>query len=93
MAILGELHHPHVLHMYGVTFHAPNAYIVMELCSSSLLGVMQASAGRAPPFVQRVHWVLQIAYGMQYLHARGVVHRWVGGSVLVGPLTDALCCS
>ncbi len=64
-----------MLHMYGVTFHAPNAYIVTELCVGSLLGVMRASAGRVPPFAQMVQWVLQIAYGMQYLHARGVVHR------------------
>jgi hypothetical protein len=40
VAIQGELHHPNVVTMYGVTFHVPYVYIVMELCRASLLGVM-----------------------------------------------------
>jgi hypothetical protein len=76
-ALLGQLHHPNVVHMYGVTYQHPHAYIVTELCDGSLLQLMRAP-GDAPPLRTRVQLALQVAYGMEYLHSKGIVHRCGG---------------
>lgn len=74
VSILGQLHHPHVVHMYGVTFRTPHAYIIMEMCTTSLQALLQ-SPSEPPAFKTRVQWALHIAVGMEYLHEKGIIHR------------------
>ena len=73
-AILGEVHHPHVLRMFGVSYHPPHAYIVTEQCWGSLLQLLRTRT--APTFSTRLQWALDIAYAMDFLHDRGIVHRY-----------------
>jgi serine/threonine protein kinase len=74
VTILGQLRHPSIVFMYGVTLKHPHAYIVMEMCSSSLQAMLR-SVAKPPRFSTRVKWCLQVAAGLEYLHGMGVIHR------------------
>ncbi len=80
--MLGNLHHPHVLRLFGVAYNHPYAYIVTEQCSCSLLQLMK-SLTVAPAFAVRVRWAQQIAYGMDFLHEQRIIHRRVDPAYLL----------
>ena len=77
VAILGDVHHPPILRMFGVAYQFPHAYIITERGHGSLLQLLR-SRGAPPPFGTRVQWALDIAYAMDFLHDKGIVHRQVG---------------
>ncbi len=79
VAILGDMHHPHILRLFGVAYRFPHAYVVTEQCWCSLLALLRAAGPVVPPFWTRVQWALDIAHAMDFLHDRGIVHRFVQG--------------
>ncbi len=74
VGILGGLSHPHILRMFGVGYKFPHAYIVTERCWGSLLALLRLPRP-TPPYSVRMRWALDIAYAMEFLHERGIVHR------------------
>lgn len=72
-AIMSKLHHPHVVHLYGICHNAPYLYIVTELVPSSLLALL--SAKRDVAMELRLRIGKEIADGMAFLHGRDIVHR------------------
>lgn len=75
--LLSECSHINIAQLYGVCVEAPTFYMVMEFCAGGALSSLLASHSLEPRVI--VDWALQIARGMNYLHAECraacVVHR------------------
>ena len=69
--------HPHVIKFYGVTLSSDSVstYIITELASNGSLYNYLHAKGKKPSPDQSFAWALQVASGMQHLHANNVVHR------------------
>jgi predicted Ser/Thr protein kinase len=68
--ILEKLRHPNIVSFLEVGLHEGKTYFAMELLDGMPL---TAYVGR--PWTQLVPVLIQVCYGMEYLSARGIVHR------------------
>lgn len=68
--ILEKLRHPNIVSFLEVGLHEGKTYFAMELLDGMPL---TAYVGR--PWTQLVPILIQVCYGMEYLSARGIVHR------------------
>lgn len=72
--LLSHLHHPNVLHFYGVCCRGKDVFLVTEFCPASVLNyLMDPQADHSLPMILTL--ALQTARGMRYLHSKGVIHR------------------
>ena len=73
-AILAGLEHDHIVPIYDVGLDQGTRFLVMKLVAGRSLAEILAVEGRQPP--ERVlHWLEDIAAGMDYAHSKGVLHR------------------
>lgn len=70
---LAKLSHPHVVQVYDLVEEGPRLFIAMELIDGGDLdGLLRAGP---VPLPRALAIARQIASGLAYAHARGVVHR------------------
>jgi serine/threonine-protein kinase len=70
----GSLHHPNIVTIldFGEDEGAP--YLVMEYLEGQDMQQLSAS-GQALSLLDKLHVMMQVAEGLQYAHAQGVIHR------------------
>ncbi len=70
----GSLHHPNIVTIldFGEDEGAP--YLVMEYLEGQDLQQLSAS-GQASSLLDKIRVMMQVAEGLQYAHAQGVIHR------------------
>jgi mitogen-activated protein kinase kinase kinase 7 len=81
-ATLAPLRHPNIVNVYGVVLDEtdaarPKVGIVMELMAGGSVHHAIANPAGRPPLAKRLHWWLDAAYGLRYLHAmtpRPLIH-------------------
>eukprot|EP01104_Vermistella_antarctica_P001056 TRINITY_DN11119_c0_g2_i1.p1 TRINITY_DN11119_c0_g2~~TRINITY_DN11119_c0_g2_i1.p1 ORF type:complete len:683 (-),score=95.01 TRINITY_DN11119_c0_g2_i1:177-2225(-) len=90
--LLKELHHPNVVQFIGLCLEK-DIYIVTEFCPNGDLFDLLLFGGGDVSWGLRIQIALQMAEGMAYLHARGIMHRDLKGpNVLIGEdFTVKLC--
>jgi serine/threonine protein kinase len=71
--IAAQLEHPNIIRIRAVSPRGPHVYFVMELCADSL-GARIAREGPLPE-ADIVRITRDVARGLSFAHARGVIHR------------------
>ncbi len=69
-----QIRHPSVVTLLDQNEEAERPYIVMELASTNLRGALQASGGKGLQASTAIRYFLQLAYGLQAAHSKGVSH-------------------
>lgn len=69
-----QLTHPNIVTAFDADEHHGIHYLVMEFVDGQPLGHLVATRG-AMPVKQAVCCVLQAARGLEYAHAKGIIHR------------------
>lgn len=74
--ILGGLHHPNVLHLFGIySSSADDKFMVLEyLNKGSLLSVLKIHGDELNP-LHLLRFIAQSAAGMVYVHEKRIVHK------------------
>ncbi|KDQ17165.1 hypothetical protein BOTBODRAFT_105789 [Botryobasidium botryosum FD-172 SS1] len=80
MEVWQDLRHPNVLPFIGLYLHESKIYLLSPwMKEGDLISFLKRNT-----HADRAHMVLQIAYGLLYLHTRGVVHGDLkGANILV----------
>jgi serine/threonine protein kinase len=82
--MLMQLHHPHIVQFYGVSYHNQHYYIVQELCKGSMYDILthQLDVVGEPrngfdlnDMSIMLEWCIGIAKGLSFMHAKSIVHR------------------
>jgi serine/threonine protein kinase len=80
VGILRNLRHPNILGFMGMCYKAPDTLcIVTELAASSLSDVLakRATSGKQPLSMRKIaRYAKDIARALNYLHHKGVIHRY-----------------
>jgi class 3 adenylate cyclase len=71
-ALLAQLHHPNVAHIFRQDFSAGHAYIAMEYFPG---GDLRSRVGNGMELRTVIKYLKQIAAGLQAIHVAGIVHR------------------
>ncbi len=88
---LFRLRHPNVLTLYGLTIRESSLYIVTEWCENGdLFNYLIKTGGRPLPPQTAFSIAIDIARGLQFLHAKQYVHRDLKSMNCL--LTDNLKC-
>lgn len=74
MTVLEMLHHPNIVHYYGVEVHRDRVFIFMEYCQGGSLARLLEYGRIEDEKVIQVY-AMQMLEGLAYLHHMGVVHR------------------
>ncbi|KAL7747631.1 Suppressor of Sensor Kinase (SLN1), partial [Sorochytrium milnesiophthora] len=74
MKIMEQLSHPNIVQYYGIEVHRDKVYLFMEYVSNGALTGLLENGGIENEDVIR-HYAHQIMLGLEYLHARKIVHR------------------
>ena len=70
-----NLRHNNIVSFYGATVTLPRVSIITEYCpGGSLSNYIKKNKGKIP-FQRKLQMLLDISHGMQYLHAKNVIHR------------------
>ncbi len=69
-----QLHHPNIVTAFDADEQNGIHYLVMEFVNGEPLGQLVATRG-AMPIKQAVSCILQAARGLEYAHAKGIIHR------------------
>ncbi|MCP4657962.1 MAG: serine/threonine protein kinase [bacterium] len=72
--IAGRLEHPNITTVYDSGFHGETPYLVEEYLTGEDLEEQIRRRRPATP-AERVATLLQVARGLEYAHAQGVIHR------------------
>lgn len=75
LELLARLSHPNVIALLGIESHEGRHCIVMEYADGGSAAAMLRSYPSGVPPEQVARVVLDVAAGLDYLHAEGVVHR------------------
>lgn len=83
LSVLVRIRHPNIVTFWGTAADFPLApggkpYIgmVFELCSKgSLYKALHQNGGKRMTFKEKMKYALQVARGMSYIHAKGIIHR------------------
>lgn len=70
----GNLHHRNIVTVYEFGYEGQTPYLVQEYLSGEDLD-QKIKRRDSIPLAQRILWLVQIARGLAYAHARGVIHR------------------
>lgn len=73
--LLSRLRHPNIVHFYGVCITETDVFLVTEYCGGGSVLDLLLNKKRELPLVIVVQIALEIAQGMEYLHAQRVLHR------------------
>lgn len=75
--VLAQLRHPNVLLYMGACTTPPNMFVVTEWCERGSLSTLLYDKQSPLSVCARVHFALQVAHGMCYLHSRPeqIIHR------------------
>ncbi|CAA2960137.1 Probable serine/threonine-protein kinase DDB_G0272254 [Olea europaea subsp. europaea] len=88
---LADLHHPNVVAFYGVVLDGPDgsvATVTEYMVNGSLRNALQKSE-RILDKRKRVMIVMDVAFGMEYLHGRNIVHFDLKSDNLLVNLRDS----
>ena len=80
--LAASLHHPNIVAVYDWGEDGDLPFMVLELLTGGSLRTLLDRGGRLSPS-QAAHVGRQVAQGLQYAHARGVVHRDIKSSNLL----------
>jgi serine/threonine-protein kinase len=80
--LAASLHHPNIVAVYDWGEDGDLPFIVLELLTGGSLRTLLDRGGRLSPS-QAAHVGRQVAQGLQYAHARGVIHRDIKSSNLL----------
>jgi cyclin-dependent kinase len=75
ICLLKELHHENIVRLYDVMFQAPKLTLVFEYCDFDLKKYMESKPGKRLDLYETKCILKQMLCGLQYMHARSVVHR------------------
>ena len=82
LSVLVRIRHPNIVTFWGTAADFPfsqgKPYIgmVFELCSKgSLYKVLHQNHGKRVSFREKMKYALEVARGMSYIHAKGIIHR------------------
>lgn len=75
ICLLKELHHENIVRLYDVMFQAPKLTLVFEYCDYDLKKYMDSKPGKRLDVAEAKLILKQMLCGLQYMHARSVVHR------------------
>ena len=83
--LTAALDHPNIVPVYDVGRHEGRPFIVMKLLEGTVLaGLLREKGGLTSEETQKL--LGQLAAGLDYLHAKGFIHRDVkAGNIFVGP--------
>ena len=75
IAIMKQIHHPHVMALHDVTASDNHLYMVMDFCPRG--AIMETDQLPRPPLPlnDSRRWFADAVLGLQYLHFQGVVHH------------------
>jgi serine/threonine protein kinase len=76
--VLRALRHPNIIQFHGCHVNKREIYIFMELATNGSLTQLAKKFGQLSERNIR-HYTRQMLGGLQYLHARGIVHRDIKG--------------
>lgn len=74
--LLKELRHPNIVRLYDVLFRIPKLTLVFEFCDCDLKQLMETRPNKMlNAQTEVVSFMFQMLNGLNYMHARSVVHR------------------
>ncbi|KJH44101.1 SH2 domain protein [Dictyocaulus viviparus] len=73
--LLRNLDHPNIIRFYGVCLLEQPIYILFELLAEGPLDVYLAKNKEKISGTERLEMVMNIAWGLEYLHSREILHR------------------
>lgn len=79
LRIFEGIHHPHLVHYYGVEIHREEMIIFMEFCPEGTLKNLAASTDNGLPEELIRRFTRQLLEAVQILHQNGIVHRDIKG--------------
>ena len=93
MALLRSISHSNVLQFCGVVYRDGRLHLITEFIGGGTLeSIIRESSADSLPYVKRVSFAKDIATGMDYLHARGIIHRDLNShNCLVREVSGSLC--
>jgi len=75
---VARLRHPNLVTLYSIGFDQGVRYLAMEFVEGRGLDELLAeadAAGRHLPVADVLRWIAEVARGLDYAHAEGVIHR------------------
>jgi eukaryotic-like serine/threonine-protein kinase len=72
--IAGNLQHRNIVTVFEFGYHEETPYLVQEFLSGEDLD-HKIKRGDAVPLATKISWLVEVARGLAYAHAQGVVHR------------------
>ncbi|EFO91309.1 hypothetical protein CRE_11752 [Caenorhabditis remanei] len=72
--ITHKMEHPHITKTIGISIDTLPPMLVMELMGPSLLSHLE-KYGKYTTIGEKLHYCLQMAYGLNYMTEKGIVHR------------------
>lgn len=95
-AHLVSLRHPSIVPFYGITKLPFNMFgLVTKYMEYSLFDVIrEQTRSQATPIAwpTRIKWVKDIAYGLRYLHSKGILHGDIKSKNVLLPSDLSVCC-
>lgn len=89
-SISGLLHHPNIVHVFGILFKDDRCFLVNELIGGGNLFEFIHVEKQVPSVERRLCWMKEIALGMEFLHSCGIVHCGLKSpSVMLGDCMTA----
>ena len=70
----GNLRHPHIITVFDVNIEGDTPYIVMDFIEGTGLSDLISKQGKLDPR-QTIHYLWQVASGLDHAHSRGIIHR------------------
>jgi len=72
--VIARLHHSNIVRVYDIEHLYRTVFIVMEYLTGSTLANIVEAEPRLP-FPRVLNLLVQVAQGLEYAHARGIVHQ------------------
>lgn len=73
--LLITLRHPNIVTFYGATLEYPKIGIVLEYSINSVDKFIESGESKKLTKKQLIQMLLDVCYGMSYLHSKSIVHR------------------
>src|SRR5690606_20945962 len=83
----GNLRHPHIITVFDVSIEGENPYIVMDFLEGQTLAQQLGTKGKLEPH-QIIHYLWQIASGLDHAHSKKILHRDIKPSNILVDSSD-----